>query len=73
MTLVKFIFYSMVCWLALYAAYQYSETSLTLKIILGCGIAIILMNVIAYIFNYEPRLYFLSNYSLDIDREEKNW
>lgn len=37
MTLVKFIFYSMVCWLALYAAYQYSETSLTLKIILGCG------------------------------------
>lgn len=65
MTLEKFISFSMLCWLALYAAYQYSETLLTLKIIAGCSLIIIIMNGIRFIFDNEPRIYFLL-YSLGI-------
>ena len=49
----------MLCWLALYAAYQYSESSLILKIIIGCSVAIIILNGIRFVFDNEPRLFLL--------------
>jgi hypothetical protein len=60
MTLLKFVLFSLICWFALYAFYQYTETSLILKFIIGCSFTIILMNVIRSIFNNEPRLYYLT-------------
>ena len=49
----------MLCWFALYAAYQYSESSLVSKIIIGCSVAIIILNGIRFVFDNEPRLFFL--------------
>ncbi|MCD4674016.1 MAG: hypothetical protein K8R77_15240 [Anaerolineaceae bacterium] len=65
MTLLKFVLFSMICWFILYAVYQYAVTSLALKIIIGCSIAIIFMNGIRVVFDNAPRLYFLL-YSLGL-------
>lgn len=59
MNFFAFIFYSLICWFALYAAYQYTETTFILKIIIGGSIAIIIMNGIRFVFDNEPRLYYL--------------
>jgi hypothetical protein len=65
MTLLKFSVLSMVCWATLYFIYRYAEASLALKIIIGCSVAIIILNGIRFVFDNEPRFYFLL-YSLGV-------